>query len=77
MKESYYRYYDELPPPIAERAKRNFDSVWSSGIPRSAAEAIEQGFRWSTSPEGEGHWLDVFNASRGRRNYPSVKGLPQ
>lgn len=71
----YHKFYDELPPPIAERAKRNYVSGWSMGEPYHTAAAISMGFHWGGSPEGSDFWYLVARAASGWRGHPSVKGL--
>lgn len=79
MKEKYFKLYDELPPPIAQRAKRNFSELFSGthGCMRdSLSDAIHNGFLWDSTPEEHTFWYKTEVASRYGRPLPSVKTLP-
>jgi len=74
MRDIYFKLYDELPPPIAERAKRNFgngDYSRYNPEPRSVRDAIDSGFYWVGVPEGRQYWVDAYNG-----RMPSTKNLP-
>lgn len=78
-----FQLFDELPPPIAERAKRNWDESFfrqnraNRGLHNpKVAQYIEISFSWCYSPEGPRFWTHTFDAVRACREYPSVKGLP-
>ena len=70
MKELYFKYYDELPPPIAERAKANLGFAESG--PTSLPEALASGFNWANSPEGYGFWRATYIATIDRELYPEL-----
>ena len=77
LQEKYFKYYDELPPPIAERAKQNY--VTCPRPRREAADlpdAVDKGFWWDRTPEGHSFWSAVF-FKKPYSEYPSVKGLPE
>lgn len=77
LKEKYFKFYDELPPPIAERAKRNY--VTCGRIRRDAADladSIDKGFWWGRTPEDHSFWSAVFFTNPDGE-YPTVKGLPE
>lgn len=80
-REEAIKLFDELPPPIAERAKRNtppdrlhFDTTL---LTKPAARAVGLAFRWVAAPEGSAFWVSVRDAAEHGLEYPSVKGLPQ
>ena len=74
MKEQYFKLYDELPPPIAERAKANFNPNYShtrSSI-SSLRDAIHYGFSWFVSREGFSFWHAVEDAAACGYDYPKI-----
>lgn len=79
--EEAFKLFDELPPPIAERAKRNFDPVFASRDHDSycrerLARAVAATFLWRGTPERDTFWHRVTEAAEYGTDYPSVKGLP-
>jgi len=79
MIEQYHKLYDELPPPIAERAKRNLARTRRElRVPVNLEHAIDRGFWWDGTPEGHSFWSRVyFEAATLTPKYPTVKGLPE
>lgn len=76
MRDKYFKLFDELPPPIAERAKRNFDrpsrySYRQAHEPHSLRSAIDYGMSWIDTPEGSEFWQEVYSGG-----LPSTKNLP-
>lgn len=81
--EAFQLFDEHFPPPVAVRAKRNFDEQYFAnnyysyiGVP-PAALAVNFAFSWSGTPEGALFWSRVHVTARGYdHEYPSVKGLP-
>lgn len=77
--------FDELPPPIAERAKRSFKLLAASDywhkrerdMRRSLSEVVGGALMWSATREGGRFWNDVRDAAEHGQQYPTVKGLPE
>lgn len=80
-KRDAFKLFDELPPPIAERARRNYDDVWAArrGVSfcrKPLSRAIVLSFLWDGSKERFWFWKEVADAAEYGCPYPSVKGVP-
>lgn len=78
----YEQAYDELlPPPIAERAKRNLHAAVTDArtpYPRlplaDPRSCVDTGFCWALTPEDD-FWYSVSVVVRRGGEFPSVKTL--
>ena len=57
IKDIYFGFYDQLTEPERSQAKENYKEKTTSPI--CLGEAINSGFIWEDSPQGDGYWRKI------------------
>lgn len=55
-KKATFKFFDEFPEPYRSQAKNNYNEVYCSNTPESKSDALQSGFSWEKSPQGDLYW---------------------
>lgn len=64
MKKTIVNWFTTMPSPLCEEALDNVFSMSIFDLVESLAEAIDKGFTWSNSPQGQPYWSDVYQRAK-------------